>query len=37
MTQAALDDGILMRAHGNAQAAVSALLYGLGFHKVAVE
>jgi hypothetical protein len=37
MTQAALDDGILMRAHGNAQAAVSALLYGLGFHKVDVE
>ena len=37
MTQAALDDGILMRAHGNAQAAVSALLYGLGFHKVAVD
>jgi hypothetical protein len=37
MTQAALDDGILMRAHGNAQTAVTALLYGLGFHKVAVE
>jgi hypothetical protein len=37
MTQAALDDGILTKAHANAQTAVTALLYGLGFHKVDVE
>jgi len=37
MTQAALDDGILSKASTNARAAVTALLYGLGFHKVDVE
>jgi hypothetical protein len=37
ITQAALDDGILTKAHTNAQSAVSALLYGLGFHKVDVQ
>ena len=37
MTQAALDDGILTKASTNARTAVTALLYGLGFHKVDVE
>jgi hypothetical protein len=37
MTQAALDEGILVKARANAQAAVAALLYGLGFHKVDVQ
>jgi hypothetical protein len=37
MTQAALDDGILQKAHDNARTAVTALLNGLGFHKVDVE
>ncbi len=36
ITQAAIADGILDRAHLNAQAAVSALLYGLGFRNVEV-
>jgi hypothetical protein len=35
--QAALDDGILDKAHQNARASVTALLYSLGFHKVDVE
>jgi hypothetical protein len=34
--QAALDDGILDKARQNARASVTALLYGLGFHKVDV-
>jgi hypothetical protein len=37
MTEAAVDDGILLKARGNARASVTALLYGLGFHKVDVE
>jgi len=37
MTQAALDDGILTKASTNARTAVTALLNGLGFHKVDVE
>jgi hypothetical protein len=35
--QAAIADGILDRAHQNAQASVSTLLYGLGFHNVEVD
>lgn len=35
--QAALDDGILDKAWGNAKASVSSLLYGLGFKAVVVE
>lgn len=35
--QAALDDGILDKARQNARASVTALLYSLGFHKVAVD
>jgi len=35
--QAAIADGILDKAHTNAQAAVTTLLYGLGFHTVAVD
>jgi hypothetical protein len=34
ITQAAIADGILDRARQNAQASVTALLYGLGFHTV---
>src|ERR1700722_10603268 len=34
--QAAIDDGILDRARQNAQASISALLYGLGFRTVNV-
>jgi hypothetical protein len=37
LTQAALSDGILDRARQNAQASVTALLYGLGFHRVEVQ
>lgn len=37
IAQAALDDHILDKARQNARASVSALLYGLGFHKVDVE
>jgi hypothetical protein len=36
VTQAAMADGILDKAHTNAQAAVTTLLYGLGFHTVTV-
>ncbi len=36
-TQAALADGVLDKAHQNAQASVSALLHGLGFQRVDVE
>jgi len=35
--QAALDDGILVKAQTNARASVTALLYGLGFRAVDVE
>ena len=35
--QAALDDGILDKARQNARTAVTALLYGLGFHTVDVQ
>jgi transposase len=37
VTQAAMADGILDKAHTNAQAAVTTLLYGLGFHAVHVD
>jgi len=37
ITQAALDDGILDKAHQNARTSVTALLYGLGFRTVDVE
>ncbi|MGA2219210.1 MAG: DUF4230 domain-containing protein [Terracidiphilus sp.] len=37
VTQAALDDGILAKAKQNARTSVTALLDGLGFHKVEVE
>jgi Protein of unknown function (DUF4230) len=37
ITQAALDDGILDKAHQNARTSVTALLYGLGFRTVTVE
>ena len=37
ITQAALSDGILLKARQNAQTSVSALLYGLGFHTVDVQ
>jgi len=37
MTQAALDDGILTKATTNARASVTALLNGLGFHKIDVQ
>jgi hypothetical protein len=36
ITQAAISDGILDKARQNAQASVTALLYGLGFHQVQV-
>lgn len=36
ITQAALSDGILNKAHQNAQNSISALLYGLGFHSVTI-
>ena len=36
ITQAAMADGILDKAHTNAQAAVTTLLYGLGFRSVTV-
>jgi hypothetical protein len=36
ITQAAITDGILDKARQNAQASVTTLLYGLGFHQVAV-
>jgi transposase len=36
VTKAAMADGILEKAHTNAQAAVTTLLYGLGFHSVTV-
>jgi hypothetical protein len=36
VTQAAMADGILDKAHTNAQAAFTTLLYGLGFHTVTV-
>jgi Protein of unknown function (DUF4230) len=35
-SQAALADGVLDRARQNARSSVSALLYGLGFHRVEV-
>ena len=37
IAQAALDDGILDKARQNARTSVTALLYGLGFHKVDVQ
>jgi hypothetical protein len=37
ITQAALADGILDKAHQNARSSVTALLYGLGFRKVDVQ
>jgi acetolactate synthase small subunit len=37
ITQAALDDGILEKAHQNARTSITALLYGLGFKTVQVE
>jgi hypothetical protein len=37
ITQAALADGILDKASQNARTSVTALLYGLGFHKVDVQ
>jgi Protein of unknown function (DUF4230) len=37
IAQAALSDGILDKAHENARASVTALLYGLGFHTVDVQ
>jgi Protein of unknown function (DUF4230) len=37
IAQAALDDGILVKATQNARTSVTALLYGLGFHKVDVQ
>jgi len=37
VTQAALDDGILLKAKQNARTSVTALLQGLGFHNVDVE
>ena len=37
IAQAALDDGILGKAHQNARTSVTALLYGLGFRTVDVE
>jgi transposase len=36
ITQAAISDGILDKARQNAQASVTTLLYGLGFHQVQV-
>jgi len=36
ITQAAITDGILDKARINAQASVTTLLYGLGFHTVEV-
>jgi hypothetical protein len=35
--QAALDDGILIKATQNARTSITSLLYGLGFHTVEVE
>jgi hypothetical protein len=35
-SQAALADGVLDKARQNARSSVSALLYGLGFHRVEV-
>ena len=37
VAQAAMADGILDKAHTNAVAAVTTLLYGLGFHTVSVD
>ena len=37
IAQAALADGVLGKAHQNARANVTALLYGLGFHTVDVQ
>jgi hypothetical protein len=37
ITQAAMADGILDKAHTNAVAEVTTLLYGLGFHTVSVK
>jgi hypothetical protein len=37
ITQAALSDGILLKAQQNARTSVTALLYGLGFHTVDVQ
>ncbi len=37
ITQAALSDGILDKAHQNARKSVAAVLSGLGFHKVDVQ
>jgi hypothetical protein len=37
ITQAAIDDGILLKARDNAQASIATLLYGLGFHTVDVK
>jgi hypothetical protein len=37
IVQAAIDDGILLKARQNARNGVTALLYGLGFHKVDVQ
>lgn len=37
IAQAALSDGILDKARQNARTSVTALLYGLGFHKVDVQ
>ncbi|MGA3136453.1 MAG: DUF4230 domain-containing protein [Terracidiphilus sp.] len=37
IAQAALDDGILLKARQNARTSVAALLYGLGFHTVDVQ
>lgn len=36
ITQAAISDGILNKARQNAQASITALLYGLGFHSVTI-
>jgi hypothetical protein len=37
ITEAALSDGILLKARQNARTSVTALLYGLGFHTVDVQ
>jgi hypothetical protein len=37
ITQAALSDGVLLKAQQNARTSVTALLYGLGFHSVDVQ
>ena len=36
LTQAAIGQGILLKAHQNAQASLTTLLYGLGFRSVSV-